>query len=115
MNSLTLGFFYVVGLSWLFVETSLMAGNGSWGPFWLFLGGFAVMFSILGCLPLSDKTVNKFGSIFAVIVGIALLVISLFGDAGGLQNMLKSALAFVFVIFGIISFAKGDKAAGESH
>ena len=103
MNSLTLGFFYTVGLAWLMIEASLMAGTyGSWGPFWLFLGGFAVMFSLLGCLPLSDKAVNKVGSVFAIIVGILLLLISLTGDAGGLINGIKAALAFVYVIFGFL-------------
>lgn len=110
MNSLTLGFFYIVGLSWLMVETSLMAGDGSWGPFWLFLAGFAVMFSLLGCLPLSDSAVNKVGAVFAIIVGAALLLISLTGDSGVLFNSLKSVFAAVYLIFGIITFggAKGD-------
>ena len=115
MNSLTLGFFYVVGLSWLFLETSLMAGNGSWGPFWLFILGFSVMFSLLGCLPLSDKAVNKIGSIFAIIVGLILLFISLFGDAGGLVNGIKAAVAFVYVVFAFASFGEGKGAKSAEH
>ncbi len=115
MNSLTLGFFYVVGLSWLMVETSLMAGDGSWGPFWLFLAGFAVMFSVLGCLPLSDKAVNKVGSVFAIIVGVALLVISLTGDSGVLLNSLKAVFAAVYVIFGVITYGGANADTKTAH
>ena len=115
MNSLTLGFFYMLGLCWLMVETCLMAGNGSWGPFWIFLAGFAVMFSLLGCWPLSDKAVNKIGAVIAIIVGIALLTISLFGDGGGLLIALKAVIAAVYIVFGFVSLSGGRDQSKAAH
>jgi len=117
MNSLTLGFFYLVGLGWLMGETCLMAGNGSWGPLWLFLAGFALLFALIGCLPLSDHAVNKIGAISAIIVGLALLVICVLGHDGALLNTLKSICAAAYLIFGIVSLLSsfGKKRAESTH
>ena len=52
MNSLSLGFLYVVGVTWLLCEVCVTASGGNWTPLWLYLVGFTVMFAVLGCLPL---------------------------------------------------------------
>ncbi|MEC8825610.1 MAG: hypothetical protein VXX36_07460 [Verrucomicrobiota bacterium] len=69
MNSLTLGFVYVCGFSWLLCEVCVSASNGLWMPIGLFVVFFTVMFSVLGCIKLSDKAVNASGSIFAILIG----------------------------------------------
>ena len=69
MNSLTLGFLYVCGFSWLLCEVCVSASNGFWIPIGLFVVFFTVMFSVLGCIKLSDKAVNASGPIFAILIG----------------------------------------------
>ena len=117
MNSLTLGFFYVTGLSWLLAETCLMAGNGSWGPFWLFFLGFAVVFAILGCWPVSDKAVNSFGALSAIVIGIALVLISFATFRGSFWiGSFKMIFALMFLVFSILSLLTGKKEKeGSAH
>lgn len=99
MNSLSNGFFFLIGLSWLLCETCLMASDGNWTPLALYLAGFAVMFAVLGCWPLSDKAVNTAGAITAVILGASLLVVSLIS-----LSPLKIVLALAFLGFGVFAF-----------
>lgn len=99
MNSLSNGFFFLIGLSWLLVETCLMASDGNWTPLTLYLVGFAVMFAVLGCLPISDKAVSTAGSVIAVILGASLLVIALAS-----LSALKIILALAFLAFGVFAF-----------
>ena len=105
----------MVGLSWLMVETCLMAGNGSWGPFWIFLAGFSVMFALLGCWPLSDKAVNKIGAVIAVLVGVALVVVSVLGHNGVLLMAFKAIIAVVYIVFGLIAFAGSKNQSTAAH
>ena len=72
MNSLTLGFLYVCGFSWLFCEVCVSASNGAWTPLILFVIFFTVMFSVLGCIRLSDKAVNIAGPIFSILIGLGI-------------------------------------------
>jgi len=89
MNSLTLGFLYLIGLGWLLAEVSISASGGDWTPLWLFLVFFIVMFAIVGCLPLSDKVINLSGSVSAIIIG---LCIVLYGF-GSFDSSVLGALA----------------------
>lgn len=72
MNSLTLGFLYVCGFSWLFCEVCVGASNGAWAPLILFVIFFTVMFSVLGCIRLSEKAVNTAGPIFSILIGLGI-------------------------------------------
>jgi len=67
------GFVYLSGLSWLLCEVCISASQGFWLPVILFLVGFIVMFAILGCLPLSDRTIDRMGPIFTAIIAAGIL------------------------------------------
>ncbi|MEX2580424.1 MAG: hypothetical protein WD342_15305 [Verrucomicrobiales bacterium] len=89
MNSLSLGFLYLIGLAWLLCEVSMSAAGGYWTPLWLYLAGFAVMFAILGCLPLSDKAINTAGPVFSVLIGLGIV---LYGFGSFDENILGGLL-----------------------
>lgn len=115
MNSLTLGFVYVTGLSWLLCEVCLSAANGNWTPLTIFTIGFAVMFAILGCLRLSHRTVEMAGPIFSILIGLGILVYGFgaFGTSflGGVIRLLGAAFMVVLGVFAFSAVGKGD----ESH
>ncbi len=121
MNSLTLGFFYLVGLVWGLSETCMIASNGNWTPLIIFLLGFVLLFAIVGCWPLPDEKVNFLGSIFAVILGLGLLMIavgSFFAvpeGAGVGGPIIKTLIAALFVVFGLISFVNCKSSGSEQH
>jgi len=119
MNSLTLGFFYLVGLTWGLCEVCIIASNGNWTPLTLFLIGFTLVFAIVGCWPMTDKSVNLFGSVFAIILGVALVMIAFsgfFGVEGGLPlgAVVKTILAFIFLGWGVLSLVT-CKTSESSH
>ena len=72
MNSLSLGFVYACGLSWLLCEVCVSASNGNWIPVILYTIGFTLMFAILGCLRISDKAVETAGPVFSVVIGLGI-------------------------------------------
>ncbi len=74
MNTLTLGFLYTVGMGWALCETCVTAGTGNWLPLIGFLTVFTVFFSVVGCLEVSDKTVNTMGSAVVLLMAATLLV-----------------------------------------
>ncbi|MAS91653.1 MAG: hypothetical protein CMO55_00530 [Verrucomicrobiales bacterium] len=115
MNSLSHGFLFLVGLSWLLGETCLSASNGNWTPLWLYLAGFTVMFSIMGCLPLSTKTINKAGPIFTIIMGLAIVGYSLGPLSAKMVGgfLLRVIGGGALVVLGVLSFlsAKDEKEA----
>lgn len=116
MNSLSHGFLFLVGLSWLLCEVCVGAGAGYWTPVWLYLAGFIVMFTIMGCLPVSEKTINFAGPVFTILIGagIAYYGIEAFGS-GFLGAALRLAGAAMLIVLGVISFAGREKAAAHSH
>lgn len=69
MKTLSHGFLFLVGLSWLLAEVCIDAGAGFWTPLWFYLGGFIIMFSVMGCLPLSEKVINLAGPVFTLLLG----------------------------------------------
>ena len=106
MNSLSLGFLYLIGLSWLLCEVCVGASGGNWTPLWLYLIGFVVMFAILGCLPLSTRAVETAGPIFAIIIGVSLLLYGFgafsYGFTGGALRCLGG---FAMIGLGVLGFA----------
>lgn len=70
MNSLPLGFLYLIGLGWLLSEVCISAAGGNWTPLWLFLAFFTVVFAVVGCLPLKNKALNRAGAVSAIIIGL---------------------------------------------
>ncbi len=115
MNSLTLGFLYVCGFSWLLCEVCVSASNGSWMPLGLFVVFFTVMFSVLGCIRLSDKAINAAGPIFAILIGLGIAAygITAFG-ASGLGAVLRLLGGGMMVALGAIAIML-KPSEGEAH
>ncbi len=114
MNSLSLGFFYICGLSWLLCETCVSASNGNWTPLILFLVLFVLMFAILGCLPISAKAVDTAGPVFAVLIGAGIIAYGVTsfdaGFFGAAIRILGGGVVAAFGVLGILS-----KSGQESH
>ncbi|MEM9280606.1 MAG: hypothetical protein AAGA96_02160 [Verrucomicrobiota bacterium] len=102
MNSLTLGFLYVCGFSWILCETCVSASNGNWIPLILFVIGFTLMFALLGCIPLSEKAVNITGPVFSILIGgsIAAYGLLAFVDGSLIGGLLRFAGAAMMVGLG---------------
>ncbi len=93
-----------------------MAGNGSWGPFWLFWAGFAVLFSTVGCWPMSDKAITTVGNVFLLIISVALLAISLASFSNGFAvGFLKLIGSILLLGFTFLSFVTAKREAAHSH
>lgn len=116
MNSLTTGFFYVVGLSWALAESCVMASNGSWLPLIGFLVLFIVMFAVLGCIPISTKAVNFWGGLFATVLGVGLVFFAVHSYLIGSKTFgaIKILFAASFALMGILSFLSSLKSS-SSH
>jgi hypothetical protein len=113
MKSLTLGFFYLAGISWALAESCILAANGDWTALIIFLAGFALMFAILGCLPLSNQTVDFWGSVFAILLALGLVYFAVHTaliGAFGLASI-KGVFALGFAVIGVISFLPSSKTA----
>lgn len=106
MNSLSLGFLYIIGVSWLLCEVCLSASAGNWTPLWLYIAGLIVMFSILGCLPLSTKAIETAGPIFAILMGVGIIAYGLgaFGS-GFLGGAIRSVGGLSLIALGVIGFS----------
>ncbi|MDA7920288.1 hypothetical protein N9B73_00910 [Verrucomicrobiales bacterium] len=118
MNSLSLGFAYICGLSLLLTEVCIGAGNGNWTPLWLFLVFFTLMFAILGCLPLSNKAIDKAGPVFSILIGVGILAYAFgsFGAGSYLAGFLKLLSASLMVVIGLLGFVfKTPEDHSEAH
>mgnify|MGYP003638857482 CR=1 FL=1 len=106
MNSLTLGFIYVCGFSWILAEACVSASNGNSIPLALVVIGFILMFSILGCLPLSDKAINTAGPIFSILIGLGIIAYAFaaFGDGSTGGGILRIAIGGLMVVLGAMGF-----------
>jgi len=111
MNSLSHGFFFLVGLSWLLCEVCVGAGAGYWTPVWIFLAGFCVMFAIMGCLPLSDKTINTAGPVFTLLIGAGIVFYGI--EAALSSSILGAVLRFIggvpLVVLGLFGLLQREK------
>lgn len=114
MNSLSHGFLFLCGLSWLLCEVCVSASAGFWNPLWLYLLGFVVMFAIMGCLPVSEKTINLAGPIFTILIGVGIGIYGIEAFGGSLVGaLLRLAGAGVLVFLALISLSTRDKAAAH--
>lgn len=106
MNSLSLGFLYLIGVAWLLCEVCVSASGGNWTPLWLYLIGFIVMFAILGCLPLKTRTVEIAGPIFSIIIGVSILAYG-FGafESGFMGGAIRVVGGLALVALGVIGFS----------
>jgi hypothetical protein len=115
MNSLTLGFVYVTGVSWLLCETCVSASNGNWMPLILFTIFFILMFAILGCVKISDRAVEMAGPVFSILTGLGIFMYAFasFGDSvvGGLLRVIGAAF---MIVLGVLAFSyvKSDSESG---
>lgn len=89
MNSLPLGFLYLIGLGWLLAEVCVSASAGNWTPLWLFLAFFVAVFATVGCLPLKDKSVNRAGAVSALVIGLWIVLYGL----GSFDSSIPGAFA----------------------
>ncbi len=116
MNTLSHGFLFLCGLAWLLGEVCVSAGAGFWTPVWLYLIGFIVMFSIMGCLSLSERAINTAGPIFAAIVGGAIVLYGFgaFGSSvsGGLVRLVGGGS---LVFLAVVSFLGRGKEQQHAH
>ena len=117
MKSLTLGFFYLAGLSWALAETCVIASNGNWTPLILYLIGFILMFSILGCIRISDRAVDLWGGIFAILLAVGLVYLSYVTWTTGAVALagVKTIFAIAFVVVGLISMFLPMKSSSKAH
>ena len=110
MNSLSLGFVYATGLSWLLCEVCVSASNGNWLPLILYTVGFTIMFSVLGCVKISDKAVEASGPVFSVIIGVGLALYGMGSfDAslvGSLLRLIGGAFMILLGVFGYLVTSK---------
>lgn len=106
MNSLSLGFLYVVGVTWLLCEVCVSASGGNWTPLWFYLIGFTIMFAVLGCLPLSTKAIEIAGPIFSIIIGVGIVAygVGAFGS-GFLSVAIRLIGGLALVALGVIGFS----------
>ncbi|MEM1442363.1 MAG: hypothetical protein AAGF67_08475 [Verrucomicrobiota bacterium] len=114
MNSLSLGFLYASGLSWLLCEVCVSASNGNWMPLILYTIGFTLMFAILGCMKISDRAVEKSGPVFSVVIGLG---IALYGVGSFDASILGASLRLVggafMIALGVVGYAVTVKT--EAH
>jgi len=114
MNSLSHGFFFLVGLTWLLCEVCVGAGAGYWTPVWLYLAGFCVMFAIMGCLPLSEKAINTAGPVFTILIGAGIFYYGILAtDSGFVGAALRMAGGGALLALGGLSLFSRDKAAAH--
>ena len=108
MKSLTLGFFYVLGFSWALAETCVIASNGNWIPLIVYLVLFILMFSILGCARVSDRTVEFWGAIFAVLLAVGLVFLAAQTALTGavVMAVVKGVFSLGFVAVGLLFLAQ---------
>jgi hypothetical protein len=99
MNSLTLGFYYTAGLAWVLAECCIQASAGNSLPLVIYSIGFIVIFGILGCLDLPDKTINLTGTILAAVLGLVLLAFSFasWKTSGTIIGLPKTLVALTFL------------------
>ncbi|MDF1823858.1 MAG: hypothetical protein P1U68_04400 [Verrucomicrobiales bacterium] len=114
MNSLSLGFIYACGLSWLLCDVCISASNGNWIPIIAYSIGFVIMFAVLGCLKISDKAVEAAGPVFSVVIGLG---IALYGvsslDASLLGSLLRFAGAAAMIALGVIGYSVAAKSSAH--
>ncbi len=115
MNSLSHGFLFLCGLTWLLCEVCVGAGAGYWTPLWLYLAGFTVMFTIMGCLPVSEKTINFSGPVFTILIGLGIAYYGVEAlGSGWLGAALRLLGAAILLVLGAVSFT-GRESAAHSH
>ncbi len=117
MNSMSNGFLYTLGFGWALTECCLLAVAGSFLPLILFTLAFVVVFSVLGCIRLSDASVEKFGSITAVVLALVLVIFTaqtfVAGSIG--LGLVKLVFALVFVAGAVVVFTRKSAASGHAH
>lgn len=101
MKDLILSVVHIVALAWLAVQTTAMAASGSWIPLGIFFVVLALALIIVGCWPLAEAKVDRFGGLFAIVValGLLLLAISAFREAGAGSGAVRILLSLGYAVF----------------
>jgi hypothetical protein len=115
MNSMSHGFVYLSGLSWLLCEVCISASQGFWLPVIAFLIGFILMFAILGCLPLSNRAIDRIGPIFTALIAAGILYygVTTFSQSmvGGSLRIVGALMVLGVAVGGYLTAHQGEKAA----
>ena len=117
MNSLTMGFLYLTGIGWALAECCVLASNGNWIPLSLFLAGFVLMFGILGCIRISKKAVDMWGTVFALLLaaGLVFFAFATWSTGASVLGVLKGIGAAGFVVAGLLTMFSGGSKHVEAH
>ena len=116
MNSMSNGFLYTLGFGWALTECCLLAVAGSFLPLILFTLAFFVVFSVLGCLNLSESTIEKFGSLVAAALALVLIIFTALTFVHGAigLGLVKLLFAVVFAAGAVVAFTGAKSDAGHA-
>lgn len=111
------GFLYTLGFGWALIECCLMAVAGNSLPLMLFVVAFTVVFSVLGCLNLSDSATNAFGSATAAVLALVLVIFTVQTFVAGAigLGLFKLFFAVVFVAGAAVAFMNKGQASEAAH
>ncbi len=114
MNTLSHGFLFLSGLTWLLCEVCLSASAGFWAPVWLFLLGFCVMFAVMGCLPLKDRAINTAGPVFTLLIGAGIAMYGVAAFEGGfLGGFLRLVGGLAMVAMGVQGLTSRERSSAH--
>lgn len=120
MNSFSHGFIFLLGLCWLLCEVCVGASAGLWAPVWFYLVGLIVMFSVMGCWPMSEKGLDIAGAAFAVLiaVGIVSYGFQAFSEGalvGGIVRVIGALFMAHLAVSGLVGQLRVAEKSAEEH
>ena len=112
MENLAKGFVYPIILGWVGTEVLIMASQGVAWPLAVGFLLFAVGFVVVGCSPLSDKTVNRAVQLFFALGAAACVTFAL-------RTFLSSPLPGTLKLLGAVALClvvfRPERSKSESH
>ena len=102
---------YFLALVWLWTEVFAMLGAGNWIPMALFAGVFVVAFVQLGCLTKDEAALDRVGNGFALLIGLALVLIGVFSFGDGALGAVVRLIFAGIVIAQVVAGFRGKPVA----
>lgn len=122
MQNLNGAFLYITLLGWCLIECVYRATQGHAFALLLFVLAFLVVFSVLGCLNLSDQATNLVGGVSTGLLALGLVLFTVAGAVHGaslVTNLVKgfgAVLAVVFAVSSILPLVReSKKASAHGH
>lgn len=118
MRNLNGAFLYITLVGWCLVECVFLATMGVGFPLLLFTVGFLLVFSLLGCLNLSDRATDLVGGISTAIMALGLVIITIVTAVHGaswITNALKGFGALLAVVFSLYTLLPAIQEGKKSH